>query len=93
MSKALKVYECSIVGCSRKTTLKRHKNPRLRWMINLCLKNHRDDCQSQSICDCPDRVLNLCPEHVRTSFNLTEDFYTRTENAEKYISVPSEAVQ
>lgn len=72
------LYQCSIIGCQHVTTNPLNKNPRLRWVVAMELKDDNDKFV----------LINLCPQHVREFMHVDEDFFERTERTEKFIREP-----
>jgi hypothetical protein len=79
--KKLQIFECSIEGCSRKTTRIRHFNPRLRWIIGLRLKDH-DTGQELTVNFCPSctrKYVPGCDEQFFSSLEKTEAMIAGTQ--------------
>lgn len=71
-----KRYECTIIGCHNATREPRSPNPRLRWMIEVILRDHDTE---------EDIPVNLCPKHIKEFFALKESDFLHLENSEKAV--------
>jgi hypothetical protein len=71
------LFECSVIECPHVTVNPQNPDPRLRWAINLELKDEEKTVR-----------VNLCPQHVRELLFVDEDFFDRLSRTERFVKEP-----
>jgi len=65
------LFNCSVQGCMKTTNGQPQANFRNRWMLGVTIGDEEES-----------EVVNLCPDHVREFFGLTETDYKAMELGE-----------